>query len=198
MPHHFLVPRRSPRARAPPAVSQLDRQEDVYTRSRPGDHGDRFGRLRPHRGRAWDRAPRHGRDPTSHGGWHGSWRSAMCLSGRARGSFGAPASHEGRLTAVGQRVGFEDGIEQDIDAIMWATGIDPTSRGSRSPRSRRQTARSSTDAAFLTLRDCRPSGSPGTTLGVGAHRVREGRRCLHRWPHKLASRGCGRTCPNGC
>jgi putative flavoprotein involved in K+ transport len=23
---------------------------------------------------------------------------------------------------VGQRAGFEDGIEQDIDAIMWATG----------------------------------------------------------------------------
>jgi putative flavoprotein involved in K+ transport len=30
---------------------------------------------------------------------------------------------KGRLTsAVGQRVGFEDGTEQDIDAIIWATG----------------------------------------------------------------------------
>ena len=72
-----------------------------------------------------------------------------------------------RLTsASGRRAVFDDGSEQDIDAIVWATGyrsdfswIDvPAVRDARA-------APSSTGAGLPTLPACSSSGSPGSTLG---------------------------------
>ena len=93
----------------------------------------------------------------------------VLIGSSARGLRRSGAILRKRLTnLVGRRALFDDGSEQDIDVIIWATAYDPTSRGSRSLGSRTRMAPSSIDEALLPLRDCSSSASPGSTLG-GQH-----------------------------
>jgi putative flavoprotein involved in K+ transport len=105
-----------------------------------------------------------------------------------------------RLTnLVGRRALFDDGSEQEVGAIIWATGYRSDFSWIEIPGIKNADGtivhrRGVTDSSGLFF-----IGLPWQhTRGVSTHRVREGRRCLHRRPHTLASRRPRRTCRDGC
>jgi putative flavoprotein involved in K+ transport len=104
-----------------------------------------------------------------------------------------------RLTrAQGRRALFDDGSEQDIDAIVWATGYRSDFSWDRHPLDQGQERRHHPSArGYRRSRRVLHRAHLAAHAGVGADRVRRRGRRLHRGSHRLAAREPCWTCPDG-
>ncbi len=120
----------------------------------------------------------------------------VLIGSSGRGLRRSGVTMKGRLTsATGRRVTFEDGTEQDVDAIVWATGYRSDYSWLDVPAIRRA------DGTILHRRGV--TDSPGLffvglpwqhTRGSALIGFVKRRRCLHSRTHRVASRASRRAC----